>query len=79
MLQELLEKAKIELQSLENKRRLIFPEGTNSKIQEVALKLKSDNYIEPILCFENKIDIPKSLLGAGIKTIAIDDSLTLMN
>ncbi|WP_215826123.1 phosphotransacetylase [Spiroplasma endosymbiont of 'Nebria riversi'] len=76
MLQELLEKAKIELQSLDNKRRLIFSEGTNSKIQEVALKLKSDNYIEPILCFENKIDIPKSLLGAGIKTIAIDDSLT---
>lgn len=74
MIEKLLMKMQHDLATLQRKPRLIFPEGNNSKIQEVALKLKTQALIEPVLCFRNQEVIPQSLVAAAIETLIIDDS-----
>lgn len=53
--------------------KLIFPEGTNPKIQEVAKRLVESQLIIPVLCFEKKEDLPHNL-NPKIEIVIIEDT-----
>lgn len=77
MIEKLFKQAFKELKALSKKRRVIFPEGINPKIQEVALRLKKENIVVPILCFSNNKLIPEIIKKSGIITYSINDSITI--
>lgn len=56
---------------IKRKLKIIFPEGNNTRIQEVANKLIASKLVTPVLCFEKAEQIPKDLHNE-IETLAID-------
>lgn len=60
------------LRNLSKKVRIVFPEGNNALVIEAALKLKSENILEPILVVktsEEKIKVQE----AGLECFCIDE------
>lgn len=75
-----IEEIKQELISNKNKKKIVFPEGQEEIIQKVANYLVENKIAEPILLFNDKKDIPKTL-NSQVKILNLEDidTTTLAN
>ncbi|ATX70571.1 phosphate acetyltransferase [Spiroplasma clarkii] len=69
-----IKEIKSELQKSTKKMKLVFPEGKEDKIIEVANRLQTEGLADVAVLFGTEAEIPNNLV-AGIKTIAIKNNI----